>query len=95
MQQQSNILTSLGTSALKGTLSNMDMNIIRKQVSDLRKVGAFNEGVLVSALNKMIKDIEYSTENFGEVQILTPMAQAQYNSFVKLRQALIEDDKIA
>ncbi|EEO24167.1 MULTISPECIES: hypothetical protein [Helicobacter] len=87
---QSNILTSLGTSALKGTLSNMDMNIIRKQVSDLRKSGAFNEGVLVSALNKMIKDIEYSTENFGGVQILTPMAQAQYNSFVKLRQALIE-----
>lgn len=87
---QSNILTSRGTSALKGTLSNMDMNIIRKQVSDLRKSGAFNEGVLVSALNKMIKDIEYSTENFGGVQILTPMAQAQYNSFVKLRQALIE-----
>lgn len=87
---QSNILTSLGTSALKGTLSNMDMRIIRQQVSNLRKSGAFNEGVLVAALDKMIKDIEYSTENFGGVEVLTPKAQTQYYSFVKLRQALME-----
>lgn len=88
---QSNILTSLGTSALKGALSNMDLSIIRRQVSDIRKSGAFNEGVLIQCLDKMMTDIDYSTRAFGGIQALDESTQAQYISFIKLRQALAEE----
>ena len=86
--EQSNILTSLATSALSGALSNRDMGIVERQVTDIKKSGAFNSGALKQGLEKMIKDIEYSTQGMGGIDLLRPDARKQYESLKVLYQAL-------
>lgn len=85
---QSNILTSLATNALSGALSNRDMDIVKQQVTDIKKSGAFNSGTLKQGLEKMIKDIEYSTMGMGGIETLRPEARKQYESLKVLYQAL-------
>ena len=85
---QSSILTSLATSALSGTLSNQDMNLVKQQVTNIKKSGAFNAGALMQGLQKMIVDIENSTMGMGGIEMLRPEARKQYESMKMLYQAL-------
>lgn len=70
--KESMLLTGLATNALKGTLTERDMQIVKKQVQDLRKSGGFNEGVLKAMLDKMIHEIQAGINTYETPNILAP-----------------------
>ena len=86
--KESMLLTGLATNALKGTLTERDMQIVKKQVQDLRKSGGFNEGVLKAMLDKMIHEIQAGINTYETPNILAPENLKRFESIKVLRQAL-------
>lgn len=86
--KESILLTGLATNALKGTLTERDMQIVKKQVQDLRKSGGFNEGVLKAMLDKMIHEIQGGINTYETPHILAPENLKRFESIKVLRQAL-------
>ena len=86
--KESMLLTGLATNALKGTLTQRDMQIVKKQVQDLRKSGGFNEGVLKAMLDKMIHEIQAGINTYETPNILAPENLKRFESIKVLRQAL-------
>lgn len=86
--KESMLLTGLATNALKGTLTERDMQIVKKQVQDLRKSGGFNEGVLKAMLDKMIDEIQAGINTYETPHILAPENLKRFESIKVLRQAL-------
>ena len=64
------------------------MNLVKQQVTNIKKSGAFNAGALMQGLQKMIVDIENSTMGMGGIEMLRPEARKQYESMKMLYQAL-------
>lgn len=86
--KESMLLTGLATNALKGALTERDMQIVKKQVQDLRKSGGFNEGVLKAMLDKMIDEIQAGINTYETPHILAPENLKRFESIKVLRQAL-------
>lgn len=86
--KESMLLTGLATNALKGALTERDMQIVKKQVQDLRKSGGFNEGVLKAMLDKMIHEIQAGINTYETPNILAPENLKRFESIKVLRQAL-------
>ncbi len=86
--KESMILTGLATNALKGALTERDMQIVRQQVQNLRKSGGFNEGVLRTMLDKMISEVEGAISTYETPHILAPDIYKKFESMKVLRQAL-------
>ena len=64
------------------------MQIVKKQVQDLRKSGGFNEGVLKAMLDKMIHEIQAGINTYETPNILAPENLKRFESIKVLRQAL-------